>query len=87
MRTTSYEIYAAPEEMQKVVQSIGRPSRSPERVSIYPAEHGAFFQGIERIKRVPVVSVPQNFVDLMSVGGSGPRVALQLGNASGLLKV
>ena len=87
MRTTSYEIYASPEKMQKVVRSLGRVSRHPERISIYSADNSAVFQGMEKVEGVPVVSIPQNFVDLMSVGGSGPRVALQLGNASGLLKV
>jgi hypothetical protein len=87
MRTTSYELYVAPEKMQKVVRSLGRISRSPERVSVFPAGDGAVFLGSEKVDGIPVVSVPQNFVDLMSVGGSGPRVALQLGSASGLLKV
>lgn len=87
MRTTSYELYAAPEKLQKVVRSIGRASTIPQHISIYSAEDGAVFQGIEKVKGIPIVSVPQNFVDLMSVGGSGPRVALQLGTAIGLLKV
>lgn len=87
MRTTSYEMYVAPEKLQKVVRTLGRVSTIPDRVSIYSAEDGAVFQGLEKVKGVPVVSVPQNFVDLMSIGGSGPRVALQLGNSSGLLKV
>lgn len=87
MRTTSYELYSIRDMTQKVVRSLGRASTSPERVSIFPAENGAVFQGMEKVDGVPVVSIPQNFVDLMSVGGSGPRVALQLGNASGLLRV
>jgi hypothetical protein len=87
MRTTSYEMYVAPEKLQKVVRTLGRGSTIPERISIYSAEDGAVFQGLEKVKGVPVVSVSQIFVDLMSIGGSGPRVALQLGNASGLLKV
>lgn len=87
MRTTSYELYATPEKIQKLVRSLGRASRSPERISIYPAEDRSVFQGIEKVDGVPVVSVPQNFVDLMCVGGSGPRIALQLGIASDLLEV
>jgi hypothetical protein len=75
------------EKMERVVRSIGRTSRSPQRVSVYPTEDGAVFQGMGKVDGVPVVSVPQIFVDLMSLGGSGPRVALQLGTASGLLRV
>lgn len=87
MKTTSYELYAAPEKLQKVVRLLGRVSRSPERVSVYPATDEMVFLGSEKVDGIPVVSIPQNFVDLMSVGGSGPRVALQMGNATGLLKV
>lgn len=87
MKTTSYELYVAPERIERVTRSLGRVSRSPESVSVYPAEDDAVFLGSENVGGVPVVSAPQNFVDLMSIGGSGPRVALQLGSASGLLKV
>jgi len=87
MKTTSYELYVEPERMAKVVQSLGRVSRSPERVSLYSAEDGAVLLGSEKVSGIPVVSIPQNFVDLMSIGGSGPRVALQLGNVTGLLGV
>lgn len=85
MKTTSYELYVEPERIARVTQSLGRVSRTPERVSIYPAEDGAVLLGSEKVGGVPVVSIPQNFVDLMSIGGSGPRVALQLGNVTGLL--
>lgn len=87
MKTTSYELYVAPERIAQVAHSLGRVSRTPERVSIYPAEDSAVFLGSEKVRGVPVVSIPQNFVDLMSIGGSGPRVALQLGNVTGLLGV
>lgn len=85
MRTTSYELYAPAADVKAVAQSLGRVSHSPERISIFPAEDDSVFLGSDRIDGLPVVSVPQNFVDLMSTGGSGPRVALQLGNATGLL--
>jgi len=87
MKTSSYEIYVEPDEVGSLVRRLGRISKSPERISIYPAEDISVFLGSERIRNVPVVSLPQNFVDLMSIGGSGPRVALQLGNATGLLGV
>lgn len=87
MRTTSYELYVAPRRVQGFARLMGEATEVPQRVSLYSAEDGAVFQGSEIVNGVPVVSVPQNFVDLMSVGGSGPRVALQLGTASGILKV
>ena len=87
MKTTSYELYVEPNRINQLVRRIGRISKSPERISIYPANDISVFLGSERIRDIPVVSLPQNFVDLMSVGGSGPRVALQMGNATGLLGV
>ena len=87
MRTTSYELYVAPERIERITRSLGKASRFPERISIYPAEDDAVFLGSEKIGGVPAVSIPQNFVDLMSIGGSGPRVALQLGSVTGLLGV
>jgi hypothetical protein len=87
MRTTSYELYASKRAVTEIVREIGRASADPQRVSIYADETDAALQMIEKVDGIPIVSVPQNIVDLMSVGGSGPRVALQLGNVSGLLKV
>jgi hypothetical protein len=87
MKTTSYELYVLPSRVKTVISSIGRVSRSPERISIFPAEDRSVFLGSEKVNGLPVVSVPQNFADLMSIGGSGPRVALQLGTSTGLLGV
>ena len=87
MKTTSYELYVATDRMSIESSIDGRVSRSPERVSIFPAEDRSVFLGSEKVNGLPAVSTPQNFVDLMSIGGSGPRVALQLGTATGLLEV
>ena len=87
MRTSSYELYADPKRIDQVAGRIGRISESPERVSVFPADDPSVFLGSEKIGGLPVVSAPQNFVDLMSIGGSGPRVALQMGTATGLLGV
>lgn len=87
MRTTTYELYVDPCRVDRFVLSVGKISKSPERISILPAEDPAVFLGSENVDGFPVVSLPQNFVDLMSFGGSGPRVALQLGTATGLLGV
>lgn len=87
MKTTSYELYVDTDKVDRVVRSMGRVSRSPGRVSIFPAEDRSVFLGSEKVNGLPAVSIPQNFVDLMSIGGSGPRVALHLGTATGLLEV
>jgi hypothetical protein len=86
MWTSSYELYASKDRIQSIARSLGRRSKSPGRISLMPAEEDVFI-GSERVDGLPVVSLPQNFVDLMCTGGSGPRVAMHLGIASGLLGV
>lgn len=87
MRTSSYELYVDPKRIDQSARNIGRVSKSPERISLFPADDPSVFLGSQRIRGLLAVSLPQNFVDLMSIGGSGPRVALQMGTATGLLGV
>ena len=87
MRTTSYELYVPKGKVNPAAKALGRISESPQRISLLPAEDNDVFLGSERVGGLPLVSLPQNFVDLMCTGGSGPRVALQLGISSGMLEV
>jgi len=87
MRATSYELYVAKGEVDPAAKALGKISESPQRISLLPAEDNDVFLGSERVGGLPVVSLPQNFVDLMCTGGSGPRVALQLGISSRMLGV
>ena len=87
MRTTSYELYVPKGKVDPAAKALGRISESPQRISLLPAEDNDVFLGSERVGGLPVVSLPQNFVDLMCTGGSGPRVALQLGISSRMLGV
>jgi hypothetical protein len=87
MRTTSYELYVPKGKVDPAAKALGRISESPQRISLLPAEDNDVFLGSERVGGLPVVSLPQNFVDLMRTGGSGPRVALQLGISSRMLGV
>jgi len=87
MRTTSYELYVPKGKVDHAAKALGRISGSPQRISLLPAEDNDVFLGSERVGGLPVVSLPQNFVDLMCTGGSGPRVALQLGISSRMLGV
>jgi len=86
MKTSSYELYVPKNRMRSTARSLGRVSESPQRISLMPVEDEVFI-GAETVDGLPVVSLPQNFVDLMCTGGSGPRVAMHLGIASGLLGV
>jgi hypothetical protein len=87
MRTTSYELYVPKGKVDLAAKALGKISESPQRISLLPAEDNDVFLGSERVGGLPVVSLPQNFVDLMCTGGSGPRVALQLGISSRMLGV
>lgn len=86
MRTTSYELYVMNGRESAVARALGKRSDIPQRISLLPADKSVFLRS-ERVERMPVVSVPQNFVDLMCTGGSGPRVALHLGISSGLVEM
>ncbi|MGQ9587234.1 MAG: hypothetical protein ACUVT7_02475 [Thermoplasmata archaeon] len=86
MRTTSYELYVPQEKTKEFARRLGRISDSPQKVALLPADKDVFL-GSERVAGLPVVSLPQNFVDLMCTGGSGPRVALHLGISTKLLGV
>lgn len=85
MRTISYELYVPRAKLSSAAKALGRVSDSPQHVSLLPADDKDVFLGCEQIEGLPVVSVPQNFVDLMCTGGSGPRVALNLGISTKLL--
>jgi hypothetical protein len=87
MRTTSYELYVPKGKVDPTAKALGKISESPQRISLLPAEDNDVFLGSQRVGGLPVVSLPQNFVDLMCTGGSGPRVALQLGISSRMLGV
>ena len=87
MKTTSYELYVPKGKVEPAAKALGKISESPQRISLLPAEDNDVFLGSERVGGLPVVSLPQNFVDLMCTGGSGPLVALQLGISSRMLGV
>lgn len=80
MATSGVEAYVRQEDLERVADCLGERSAEPTSVALYPAQ-GPEFEGVERIDGRPLVSVPQNVVDLMAIGGQGPRVALHLAHA------
>lgn len=83
MATSGVEAYVREEDLEHVAIRLGERSAEPTSVTLYPAQ-GPELEAMERIDGQPLVSVPQNVVDLMAVGGQGPRVALHLARAYGL---
>ncbi len=86
MATSSVEAYVAQDTLPHLAEKLGAPSSAPTRVALYSTD-GDEFEGLEWIDRLPVVSVPQNVVDLMAIGGQGPRLALHLAKVGGLWEV
>ena len=84
MRTSTVEAYVPVGDLTALAARLGSPTSEPTSVALYPAE-GPELDGLERVSGLPLVSVPQNFVDLMAVGGQGPRVAMHLARTHGLL--
>lgn len=83
MATTSVEVYVRRADLEAVASDLGSVSTDPTSVALYPTDD-AELEGVEWIAGLPLVSGPQNVVDLMAFGGQGPRVALHLARAFGL---
>ncbi len=78
MRTNSFELYVSPERMEKFVAKFGKRTEKPTNFIIYNSEKENF-EGMGKVNGLNLVSVVQNYVDLMSLGGTGARVAFKLG--------
>lgn len=85
MAVTAVEAYVPEGDLRSVAERLGDPTTEPTSVVLYPTEGGEL-EGAERAEGVPLVSVPQNVVDLIAFGGQGPRVAMHLARAGGLLE-
>jgi len=82
--TSAVETYVLERDLVTLVSELGSISTQPTSVILYPTK-GPELEGLERVNDLPLVSVPQNFVDLMAFGGQGPRVAMHLTRSYGLL--
>ncbi len=85
LMTRTVEMYVPGAELRDWIDRLGSASEDPARVVLYPTA-GAELEGLERIDGLPLVSVPQTYVDLIAVGGQGSRVAIHLARAAGLLE-
>jgi hypothetical protein len=86
LRTETLEAYAPRGDLPLWISRLGAPSVEPTPITLYPTD-GAELEGLERVQGLPLVSVPQTYVDLMAIGGQGPRVAAHLARTTGLLEV
>jgi len=84
MRTDSFEMYVLAEDIERFAGNFGDRIENPTNFIIYGSEK-QIFEGMEAVGKLRLVSVVQNYVDLMSFGGTGSRVAFNLGERYGLI--
>jgi len=83
MRTDSFEIYAG--EPEKFIKNFGEKVNEPTNFIVYMGDK-QIFEFIEIVEGFKLVSVVQNYADLMSAGGSGVRVAYELAEKYDLMR-
>lgn len=77
MKTNSFEIYVSG-NLKKFASKFGNFTEKPTPFVMYRSQKEVL-EGKEIRDELTLVSVVQNYVDLMSYGGSGARVAFKLG--------
>jgi hypothetical protein len=82
LKIEKIEVYVLRKDLQDIFKLLGKPS-SHGKVEIYPADETDIIYS-EKINGINLVSVAQNYVDLMHVGGNGTRIALELAKKYGL---
>ncbi|MEA3254704.1 MAG: hypothetical protein U9Q22_02595 [Candidatus Altiarchaeota archaeon] len=84
MKTNSFEVYVSPGNLERFMSGFGDRTTNPAKFIIYECGEQVF-EGMEVVEGLNLVSVVQNYVDLMSFGGTGNRVAFNLGEKYGLI--
>jgi len=84
MRMDSFEAYVSQRNIGRFIGNFGGRVENPTNFIIYESEE-QIFDGVEVIGKLRLVSVVQNYVDLMSFSGTGSRVAFDLGEKYGLI--
>jgi len=75
LKVEKVELYIKKKDLAKIKKLLGK-EQIAGNVEVYLDED--VFVGCEKIRGLNLVSVVQNYVDLMCVGGNGTRVAMQL---------
>lgn len=86
MKTNTIEAYVLRKKLKHFVKKLGKVSGNPTPLTLMSAEKDVFIN-TERMHGLLLVSPAQNYVDLMLVGGSGVRVALEIAKMYNLLGV
>ncbi|MBN2014197.1 MAG: hypothetical protein JW778_03365 [Candidatus Altiarchaeota archaeon] len=84
MKTDSFEVYVVSDKIEGFTKKLGARTENPTNFIVYECEEQVF-EGMETINKLRLVSVVQNYTDLMSLGGTGSRVAFNLAEKYGLI--
>ncbi len=89
LKVDKIEVYVLKKDLQKFLKIAAKLGGKPGpygKVEIYIANKYDLI-GSEKISDLNLVPITQNYVDLMTVGGNGTRVALELAKKFGLFGV
>jgi len=83
LKVGKIEIYILNKDLQKLLKLIGDRESPYGDVEIYVTDKYDLID-LEKIEGLNLVPITQNYVDLMTIGGNGTRVALELAKKFGL---
>jgi len=77
MKTNRIEAYVNKRKTRKFIEKFGKISKNPTNFIIFPSDN-QLFEATEKVNGLHLVHFIQNYVDLVSLGGTGIRVAHEL---------
>ncbi len=77
MKTDKIEAYVEKGKIKKFVKKFGTTSKNPTNFIVFPSD-SHIIGNSEKINGICLVNIIQNYVDLVSYGGTGMRVADEL---------
>jgi len=86
MKTSTIEVYVLKDKIKNFIRHFGEESKEPTSFTVFQADKDVFL-GSEKINNLNLVSIVQNYVDLIIYGGTGTRVALKLSEKYNLLGI
>ena len=78
MKTERIEAYVEKSKAKKFIKKFGLATKNPTNFIIFPSDSHVF-ENSEKISGICLVNIVQNYADLISSGGTGMRVAYELG--------
>lgn len=77
MKTNTIEAYVDKVKVKNFIKKFGAASNYPTSFIVFPSDEHVF-DSSEKMNSLFLVNIIQNYVDLISIGGTGARVAYEL---------